>query len=75
MNPLPFIAMAANCTLGSFYGQITHDWYLWCANTIGVLLSESQRAAQSALWGPAHNAAASVDVGIYHQWHFCQMNI
>jgi hypothetical protein len=40
MNPLPFIAMAANCTLGSFYGQITHDWYLWVANTVGVLLSE-----------------------------------
>lgn len=49
MNPLPFIAMAANCTLGSFYGQITHDWYLWCANTIGVLLSRSPKAAQSAL--------------------------
>jgi hypothetical protein len=40
MNPLPFIAMAANCTLGSLYGQITHDWYLWVANTAGVLLSE-----------------------------------
>jgi hypothetical protein len=40
MNPLPFIAMAANCTLGMLYGQITHDWYLWVANTIGVLLSK-----------------------------------
>lgn len=40
MNPLPFIAMAANCTLGSLYGQITHDWYLWVANTAGVLLSK-----------------------------------
>lgn len=39
LNPLPFIAMAANCTLGSLYGQITHDWYLWVANTAGVLLS------------------------------------
>jgi hypothetical protein len=40
MNPLPFIAMAANCTLGSFYGQITRDWYLIVANGVGVFLSE-----------------------------------
>lgn len=40
MNPLPFIAMAANCTLGSFYGQITRDWYLIVANGVGVCLSE-----------------------------------
>lgn len=41
LNPLPFVAMAANCTLGSMYGQITRDWYLYTANMIGVMLSES----------------------------------
>jgi hypothetical protein len=40
MNPLPAVAMAANSTLGSLYGQITHDWYIYIPNMCGVLLSE-----------------------------------
>jgi hypothetical protein len=40
LNPLPYVAMAANCTLGSLYGQITHDAYIYFPNMIGLLLSE-----------------------------------
>lgn len=40
LNPLPYVAMAANCTLGSLYGQITHDAYIYVPNMIGLMLSE-----------------------------------
>lgn len=39
LNPLPYVAMAANCTLGSLYGQITQDAYIYFPNMIGLMLS------------------------------------
>jgi uncharacterized ion transporter superfamily protein YfcC len=45
LNPLPSVAMAANCTLGSIYGQITQDCYIYFPNSIGLILSESRTGA------------------------------
>jgi hypothetical protein len=45
LNPLPSVAMAANCTLGSIYGQITQDCYIYFPNSIGLILSGSRTGA------------------------------
>jgi hypothetical protein len=64
MNPLPAVAMAANSTLGSLYGQITHDWYIYIPNMCGVLLSECDHPSIRLLF-----CMTSLIVGLLVHFH------
>lgn len=38
MNPLPYVAMVANCVAWLLYGTLTHDFYVYASNIFGLLL-------------------------------------
>lgn len=39
LNPLPFVGMCANCTAWLLYGTLTHDFYVYFSNILGLLLA------------------------------------
>lgn len=39
LNPLPFVGMCANCTAWLLYGTLTHDFYVYFSNILGLMLA------------------------------------